>query len=261
MMPMCMNMAIQWLFRYRYFHFLQPPVPALPGRHAVIRVPAPAAGPGPHGCLMSVGGVGVRDVPFHRRDALVKGVDNGGRAPLPGPLRDDPRHGRHPRCRGRGAMDGPQWFDPGGCALRQAWPLADVGGGREGVEDAMDRRLGSKARRDMIKDGTDILGAVAVRHRADPPGRWPHRGPPARWWCRCAYRRACGSRHGPGPVAGASASVPGPGSGSSRQPRGRQHGRAGWCPAPPHHGPRPVRSAGPKRGSFEIPTMTVRLGS
>ncbi len=32
----------------------------------------------------------------------------------------------------------------------------------------MDRRLGSKVGRDRIKDGTDILGAVAVRHRAHP---------------------------------------------------------------------------------------------
>ncbi len=32
----------------------------------------------------------------------------------------------------------------------------------------MDLRLGSKAGRDRIEDGTDVLGAVAVRHRAHP---------------------------------------------------------------------------------------------
>ncbi len=32
----------------------------------------------------------------------------------------------------------------------------------------MDRRLGSKTRRHRIEDGTDILGAVAVRHHAHP---------------------------------------------------------------------------------------------
>ncbi len=70
---------------------------------------------------------------------------------------------------------GVTWTAPGGSipgdgpqATHGHGPTWEGGrrGGREGGEDAMHLRLGSKAGGHRIEDGTDILGAVAVRHRA-----------------------------------------------------------------------------------------------
>ncbi len=124
------------------------------------------------------------DAGFHRRDALVKGIEDGVLQPLACQFREAALDGVRPRRRGRREVDCPVGMvrEPGMDTGRPA--------GREAVENDMDPGVRIEALRDMVEEGTEVLGPGPSS--APPPCRSRHRGRPAGWWCRSACSHASG---------------------------------------------------------------------